>query len=204
MAEVTGNTAGQAETGQTNQATSPAGAQNTETQATETTGPGPVPYERFSELTAKLRKAEKALADSQKAQEDKQRAEMSEVERLRKDIQDREAKLEAAATQLRNERLQRAFSREAEKLKLRWANPEALDDAFRLADLETVTVEEDGGRIDGMEAVLKALAKTKPYLFAQVKAQDTDGGAGTGTGGTPIVDKSKWENELRQRFNIRG
>lgn len=115
-------------------------------------------------------------------------AELSEVERRDKRIADLEQKIqdaEAAATAREleiNERLIRAEVRAA-AAKLGFVNPE---DAYGLADLADVTVQEDS-TVKGIDKALKDLAKDKPYLLS---------GDGQGGVGTPSRDKRKAVGQL--------
>lgn len=59
--------------------------------------------------------------------------------------------------------------------------PDAIDDAFKLADISGVTVD-DAGNVAGMPDVIKALVESKPYLGEQPNGSrqiggDTNGGA---------------------------
>lgn len=59
--------------------------------------------------------------------------------------------------------------------------PDAIDDAFKLADISGVTVD-DAGNVAGMPDVIKALVASKPYLGEQPNGSrqiggDTNGGA---------------------------
>ena len=124
--------------------------------------------------------------DLQKAAKELQKlrdAELSEVERRDKRIAELEQKIqdaEAAATAREleiNERLIRAEVRAA-AAKLGFVNPE---DAYGLADLADVTVQEDS-TVEGIDKALKNLAKDKPYLLS---------GDGQGGVGTPSRDRKK-------------
>lgn len=179
----------------------PAEAQNTETEGQST--PGPVPYDRFRKLNEEHKSLKSQVDKLLKAQKDMERANMSEVERLKAE----KAELEAAANQAREAitqmRLKDAFRSAAATKKVRFVDG-AMDDAFKLADLTGVQVEESGA-VRGMEAAIDALLKAKPYLVAKPEPPPSiDASAGTGSGkpaGGPEITKQKVE-EWRQRFRI--
>jgi DNA repair exonuclease SbcCD ATPase subunit len=179
----------------------PAEAQNTET--TSAGEPGPVPYSRFKAINEETKSLKAQLADLQKALKANERASMSEVERLKAE----KAELEAAANQAREAitqmRLKDAFRSAAATKKVRFVDG-AMDDAFKLADLTGVQVEESGA-VRGMEAAIDALLKAKPYLVQRPEPAQIDASAGTGAGkpasSGPEVTKQKIE-ELRQRYRI--
>lgn len=172
--------------------------QNTETPQAAS-GPGPIPYERFKDVNEKFNAAQKQLAKLQEAEKKRERETLSEVERLQAEKGDLESQLNEARSAVTRMLMKDAFRAEIARKKLRFVDG-AETDAFALANLEGVEADEDGA-ITGMEAVVKALVKEKPYLFAQPEAHNTDGAAGRGTGKQP-VDENK-EAELKGRFGIR-
>lgn len=54
------------------------------------------------------------------------------------------------------------------KVKAKDANIKYVDDAYRLSDLSTVEVKEDGA-IEGIDAIIESLIKEKPFLLEDVK-----------------------------------
>jgi Spy/CpxP family protein refolding chaperone len=106
-----------------------------------------------------------------------QDADLSEQEKLKKKVQEledaqAEAERQAKTMELEvNEKLVRAEVRMAAAT-MQFVSP---DDAYSLADLADVKVEEDGS-VKGVDKALEKLAKDKPYLL---KAEDGQSGAGT-------------------------
>ena len=190
----------QAQATEPQQVAASAATQNTETQATDGQ-PGPVPYERFKDINAQLKTAQTQLKKLQEAQTAKERAEMTELERIKAEMAERDEALAAAQAALKGMHLRAAFQREAQAQKLTFVEG-ALDDAYALADLSSVELDDDG-KASGMDKALKALAKSKPYLFRVPGAVEIDGSAGTGSGMKPAPDKTQEETALKQRFNIR-
>lgn len=102
------------------------------------------------------------------AEEEREKAQMSELERaeaekaaaLKKAQEAEDAR--SKALESANQRLIRAeFALEAKS-----AGIEYVDDAFRLADLSKVTVDDDGNVLGVVDAV-KTLVESKPYLIPQ-------------------------------------
>ncbi|MDR9852900.1 scaffolding protein [Paenibacillus sp. VCA1] len=132
------------------------------------------------------------LAELEKSEEERKRAEMTAAERLEAEKAEalkaaEEAKSERdKALNAANQRLIKAeFRAVARELNVR---SDALDDALVLADLSAVKVDEEGN-ITGMADVVKALLTNKPYLAEQSKPQPKPiGGA---SGGNEPTDKTK-------------
>jgi len=177
-----------------------AGTQNTET--LDAGEPGPVPYTRFKALNEETKSLKAQLADLQKALKANERASMSEVERLKAEKAELEEIAKQAQEAITQMRLKEAFRATVAAKKVRFVEG-AMDDAFRLADLTGVRVEESGA-VRGMEAAIDALLKAKPYLVQRPDPAPIDASAGTGAGkpaNGPEITKQK-EAEWRQRFRI--
>ena len=172
---------------------------NTEAQAADGQ-PGPVPYERFKEVNAQLKAAQKLAEKLQSAQKEKERAEMTELERVKAEVAERDAALAQAQTKLKEHALRDAFRQELATQKLRLADG-AESVAFRTVDLSSVELDDDG-KVNGMDAAVKALAKGAQFLFRTPEAPPIDGSAGTGSARAPVDAKAR-ELELTQRYNIR-
>lgn len=156
-----------------------------------------------------LKAANKEAADHRiklKTYEDKEaervKAQMSEAERLKTEKAELENAKAATETRLRDLLLEREFSRAVSKLNLHFASDVAMEDAFKLADLDGVEIDADG-KAKGIEDVVKAFVKVRPHLFAQAdkKAADINAGQGTGSGKKPSDTQSRID-EIRQRFRI--
>jgi hypothetical protein len=118
-------------------------------------------YEGFDEIKAEYERLKKA-------EEERKQAEMTELERLQAKLaelekQAQEAEQAKAQTlEAANKRLIKSeFKVLAKELGVR---SEALEDAFVLADLSAVEVDEDGN-VKGVKEAVEALKKAKPYLF---------------------------------------
>ncbi|MEK5308318.1 MULTISPECIES: phage scaffolding protein [Bacillus] len=107
------------------------------------------------------------LAAYEKAEQEKADAELTELDRIKKELEAK-AEVELSLTQ-QIEELKKAG--EKEKITnafIKAATSESIayiDDALRLADLSGVSVED--GKVVGVESVVKALVEEKPFLIAQ-------------------------------------
>ena len=113
----------------------------------------------------KERKAAKKRQEDQEAAEKKKReGEMSEVEKLTARFNEAEkARLEAEA-RVNDLTLRQAFYDAAEEVKAVFASAQARKDAWRLSDVASVTIGDDG-KVAGMAEVIKAMQKSHGYLF---------------------------------------
>lgn len=112
------------------------------------------------------------LEELRKVDEERKRAEMTEIERYKADLekalnerQTFEQELAKLRESVKQERIKNAFITAATS-----ANIAYIDDAFRLADLSAVTIDEDGNVV-GIEDAIKALVEHKPFLLAQAKKE---------------------------------
>jgi hypothetical protein len=119
------------------------------------------------------------LAEYTKAEEERKQSEMSEVEKLQAQLQkfEQQAK-EAEETKLKtlesaNKRLIKSeFKVLAKDLGVR---KDALDDAFVLADMSSVEID-DEGNVTGVKEALESLKKAKAYLFGVTEYADPSPG----------------------------
>lgn len=116
-------------------------------------------------LKRKLRRAEKEAESLRRAEEERKASELSEVDRLKKQLADLTGQLDTERSTAKKALIQARF----EKLALTAGaqNPSA---AFKLADLAEIESADDQA---GLEAALKALQKSDPYLFGQPQAAPT-------------------------------
>lgn len=119
----------------------------------------------IEQLRAALKAANKEAADRRKrldaleAEEAKRKEmELSEVEKADKRAKDAEAKAQQLEQRWRDGMLRSAVTIAATQAQ--FYDPE---DAYRLADLSSLTVNDDG-TVTGTEDALKALVKAKPHL----------------------------------------
>lgn len=145
--------------------------------------------ERALETIRKQRESEKLLArqlkDAQarikaidEAEKKKADAEKSELTKAQERAAELEKNLREAQEVAQALRLRQSFASTAAKMGVKFASPQAEDDAFELAELDGVEID-SGGKVTGVEDAVKELQKTRPYLFAQ--AQSGEGGDGQGT-----------------------
>ena len=117
----------------------------------------------------KLAKELKAVSAALKTYQDKDKAaedaNKSELEKLTERASQLEKDLQTAQNIAQGLRLQRAFARVAGELKLNFTSAQASEDAFDLADMSNVEIDADG-KVTGLEDALKALQKSRPYLFS--------------------------------------
>lgn len=129
-------------------------------------------------LRTKAGRLERELEALRKADEDRKNADLSEVDRLKKELAARDAAIEAAATQAKAGRL--AGASLAAAARLGFADPE---DAQRFLDADAVEWD-DSGAPKNVQALLEAVLKAKPYLKASF-TQTPDLGQGN-RGGSSI------------------
>lgn len=123
-----------------------------------------------------------------KKHRDTEQAQMSEADKLRKQLADLESE-KARMVQERKALVTRTeIERAAQKLSI--VDPDA---AYRLLDLETLEVDE-GGVPKDVEKALKALMTQKPYLVAatgKTSAANPDGSLSKSTTNDPMVTAAR-------------
>lgn len=126
-------------------------------------------YSDYDQLKAQLAE----LLEEKKKREE---AELSEIDRLKKHLGEKEelvASLQKELEQLSERNRKRAIEM-AFREKAREAGIEYLDDAIKLADLSQVEI--DGDEIKGIDEVVKKLVEEKPFLVAKKPQQKPIGG----------------------------
>lgn len=143
------------------------------------------PYADYDELKTKLSELETAEAERKKAELTEQERLQAELDEARKKADEAEGK-SAATLEAANQRLIKAeFRALAKESGIR---TDALDDAFKLADMSTVKVG-DAGDVEGVADVIKALIESKPYLAESAKPAPRQ--IGGPSGGDQKPDKTK-------------
>jgi len=139
-------------------------------------------HERFKQLLDRAKRAEGELAKVTKTQADAEEAKLREQQRFEelyknseRRAADLELKLAEAAERFDNERKRQAVEAAARAHEPKF-RADALGDLPLFVDLATLTIGEDG-KISGAEAVIKALAKERPYML---DTQRTDPGSPAG------------------------
>lgn len=117
------------------------------------------------------------IAEFEKQAEEKQRAEMTELERLQKDLEQKDQSAQSLAQQLEqlqsqivNEKKVNAFIKAAPSVNI---PSDRIDAALKLADLSAVKVEE--GEVVGLDDVLKTLVDRYSFLADVKKPQKAIG-----------------------------
>jgi hypothetical protein len=117
---------------------------------------------RIGELNVESAGRRKRLESYEKAEKERQDAELSELDRLRKSDAERAETVASLQSDLRVTRL--AHRAEVLALQLKFRDP---DDALKLADLSAVEFDDEGHPDPkGVKAALKKLAEAKPHLVA--------------------------------------
>lgn len=134
-------------------------------------------FSDYEDLKTKASEYEKLL-------EEKRLAELSEKEKLEEIARKHEEEKQMLSKQLQEltekakaEKIQNEFVKIATNNQIAY-----LEDAFNLADLSAVTIDEEG-KISGMEEAIQALVESKPFLLA--KKQKSIGDPHNGGSATP-------------------
>jgi hypothetical protein len=123
-------------------------------------------------LLAELKQARKEAASyrtklrqTEESEAERKRQEMTEVERLKADLETAKAKADEAQRTAQERLLRAAVTTAAAKAN--FADP---DDAWRFIDATTLEVG-DGGAVNGLDEAIQAIAKAKPYLLRPTGTQ---------------------------------
>ena len=130
-------------------------------------------------LRKQLKERDQKLTAFEQAQAEKARAELTEVERHKQEAAQARAELESTRAEIASEKKANAF-----KLAAMQAGAKKPDLVLKLADL--ATLEFEGGKVIGVEALIKGLQKEAPELFSSGQAAAGSGG-GNPSGGAPSV-----------------
>lgn len=141
----------------------------------------PPPDKELHALRTKAGRLERELEALRKADEDRKNADLSEVEKLRKELTEKNAAIEAAAAQAKAGRL--AGASLAAAARLGFADPE---DAQRFLDADAIEWD-DNGAPKNVQALLEAVLKAKPYLKASFTQPPDLGQGSRGRAGVPLT-----------------
>lgn len=136
-------------------------------------------------VNAESAKRRKQLEAHEKAKVEREKAELSEVEKAQATAKEWEGKFELLTSELNVAQMRAAFYDEIDTQKLTFPNAQAKRDAFTLADLSNVATDENG--MTGIPEAVKALTKSHPHLFGtallpkDINARDTGKGLGKAT-----------------------
>lgn len=133
-------------------------------------------HERFKGLLKRAKDAETALEKLAKGQEEAEQNKLKEQQRFQELFEKEQQRaatlageLEAARREAANERRRRAVEDAARSHEPRFL-PETLKDLTLFIDLDALEIGEDG-KVKGVEAAIKNLAKDRPYML-ESKRQD--------------------------------
>ena len=118
-------------------------------------------YADYDDLKSKLDAFEAA-------EEERKKAEMTELDRLKAELATKEttasdlaSKLEALQERIKQDKVRSAFEKVASSKHIGY-----LEDAFAMANLSAVEIAEDG-TVSGVEEAVEELVKNKPYLVTK-------------------------------------
>jgi hypothetical protein len=121
-------------------------------------------YADYDDLKAKI-------TEYEKSEEQRKRAEQSELENLQQDVGTKDEELNATKAQLqelqeqiKKDKISRAFEQQASQAGIAY-----IDDARALADLSNVEVTDEG--VKGIDEIVKNLVDNKPFLVKQPEQQ---------------------------------
>ncbi len=141
------------------------------------------------------------LAELETAETKRKEAEMTEVQKLQAQLDKLTKERDESIGKVQTQAKFRAFEKAARAAKLNWANDDALEDGFRLADLSTVKA--DGETVEGMEAAVAALARAKPYLFKAVETPPDVNAQVRGAQGQRATKTIEEYRELAANLNVK-
>ncbi len=147
-----------------------------------------------AERRKKLSAYEADEAKRQEAEKKRRDAELSETEKLKNQIAEKDTTLQALQNDLKTWRIRQAIEREATVLNFQ--NPE---DAYLLADMTGVEISEDG-KVTGAKEAIEKLAKARTYLLKTEKPIPPGLNA---RNGNQTQDGEARQKELAQRFRIK-
>ncbi len=147
----------------------------------------------LKDANAESAKRRKRLEELEAAEAERAQAELSETDRLKKQLEETQAKADAAQSRLNAELIKAGASAAAVSLQTPFASAEALSDAVALGAFSSLEIGDDG-KILGMNDAIKALHKARPYLFGRSTQDAPDINAGArGNGNGPIISDEQRE-----------
>ena len=154
----------------------------------------------ISELRKIRREAAKWRVEAQEAKEkldEKNKAEMSEIERAKAEREEANQRAEKLEAELRQERFESALISEASSQKFN--DP---SDVIALISREDVKLDDDGKPVaSSLKAAVERVAKAKPYLLSTSSPGSGDGGS---RGSQPQTDRlKKHEEAIQSRGGIK-
>ncbi|QNK54558.1 scaffolding protein [Paenibacillus sp. PAMC21692] len=151
------------------------------------------PYADYDELKTKLAGLESAEAERTKAA-------MTEAERLQAELADERRKREESESKTSGRLIKSEFRALAKESGIR---ADAIEDAFKLADMTSVKVSDEGD-VEGVADVIKTLLESKPYLAETAKPAPRPIGGPAGGDPKPEKTKEKRLSEAADRARKSG
>jgi len=133
------------------------------------------------------------LAELQQKEKERTDAELTEVERLKSELGDLQAERDGLQERFHDTLIRSAVEREAAK-----ANFHDPSDAYDLADVSMITIDDEGKVMDAEKAIA-ALVKAKAHLVKTAPHPDTDADKGKKS---KAGEGEKHKEDLRRRFGL--
>jgi hypothetical protein len=151
----------------------------------------------FDAIRNQLSQADKAREEAQNALKQLRDKDLPEMDKLKRDIAEAEAKAAEATKALEATRIENAFLTHADE-KIKWKNPTT---ALKLLDRAKITID-SAGAVIGMKDAIEALAKSDPYLLEDKTATPAEetpvGGTIPGNNGRGTAQPDA--NKMATRF----
>ncbi len=158
---------------------------------------GTVSLADYEAVKARMQAADKAKSDAEKKLADLEKKDMSELDRTKTELAERDKTIETLNTTIANMALQNAFLTDN---KYTWHDPR---DALALLDREGVEIKEDG-KVTGLRQAIDKLAKAKPHLIkGDEKKNDGEGEgepSGSASNGRRKGDEKSNKVDYSRRF----
>lgn len=148
-----------------------------------------VPKSRLNETLERAKKAEAKAEKLEKEKADAETKKLEEEGEYKKLFEDEKLAREESDKKVQQAKIKAAFSSQAMK-----ANVVDVDDAYKLADLSQVQVNEDGG-IEGLDGIVDKLIESKPYLVQKGSAP-----VGSPTNPSPDGQEDKSGSKISKTF----
>lgn len=139
---------------------------------------GTVSKDEHDRVVARMKAADKNRAEAQKKLDELERKGKGELENTKADLEKATKAHESLQSKFTTLALTNAFLIASQQAGIAWHDPKVAQNAANLKDLEI----DDDGNVEGIEAVVKKLAKDKAFLVNKGKAdEDEDDGEPNGT-----------------------
>lgn len=125
----------------------------------------------YDKLMNRLRAADQRASRAEAEKKQLADKDLPELDKLKREHSEALQQVEKLQADLRQQRLENAF---LSSNSVEWENPKR---ALQLADMSAVDIDDDGN-VTGLDAALKALAKSDPYLVKKTKKSEEDGNSG--------------------------